>query len=273
MTQTGPLSERVAVVSGGSRGIGRGVAESLLKRGASVMIAARTPDQVATAADELSGLGPVAGIVCDVSDAAAVDDLVQRTVQRFGRLDIAACCAGVYGRSYSVLEYPDKLWDKVIAINLTGSFLLGRAAARAMVKCDTDAGRIVMISSVDAVVAEPNCTPYNASKAAIHGLIRGMAVDLAAYPITCNAVAPGWIATPMTAESLPPAVLAGEAPFELALSGRIGMPSDIGEAVAWLADPASSFVNGSAVMVDGGQTAKSAMPSAWEREQGPQETG
>lgn len=271
MSVSAPLSERVAVVSGGSRGIGRGVAESLLRRGASVMIAARTTDQVAAAADELRSLGMVDGIVCDVSDATAVDELVERTVERFGRLDVAACCAGVYGASYPVLEYPDRLWDRVIAINLTGSFLLARAAARAMVSCETDAGRIVFISSIDAYAAEPCCTPYNASKAAIHGLMRGMAVDLAPHRITCNAVAPGWVATAMTAESLPEAVLAREAPFDLALGGRIGVPGDIGEAVAWLADPASSFVNGSVVLVDGGQLAKAAMPSSWDREPG--ETG
>lgn len=262
------MGERVAIVSGGSRGIGRGVAESLLRRGAGVVIAARTAEEVTTAADELRSLGTVDGIVCDVSDATAVDELVDKTVERFGRLDIAACCAGVYGASYSVLEYPDQLWNEVIAINLTGAFLLGRAAARAMVKCETDAGRIVMISSVDAFVAEPNCTPYNASKAAIHGLIRGMAVDLAPHRITCNAVAPGWVATAMTAQSLPQAVLDREAPFDLALDGRIGVPADIGEAVAWLADPASTYVNGSVVTVDGGQTAKAGMPSSWDREPG-----
>ena len=262
------LNERVAVVSGGSRGIGRGVAQSLLKRGASVMIAARTADQVASAAGELGSLGPVDGVACDISDGAAVDELIERTVKSFGRVDIAACCAGVYGGSYPVLDYPDQVWNEVIRVNLTGSFLLARAAARAMVRCKTDAGRIVMISSVDAFVAEPSCTAYNASKAAIHGLIRGMAVDLAPHRITCNAVAPGWVATALTAQSLPQAVLAREAPFELALDGRIGVPGDIGEAVAWLVDPASTYINGSVVVVDGGQTAKAAMPSSWDREPG-----
>jgi NAD(P)-dependent dehydrogenase (short-subunit alcohol dehydrogenase family) len=262
---SGPLSERVAVVSGGSRGIGRGVAESLLERGASVVIAARTADQVTNAADELRSLGPVEGIVCDVSDAAAVDELVERTVERFGRLDIAACCAGISGTSYPALNYPDELWDRVIAINLTGSFLFAKAAAQAMVKCDTDAGRLVFISSIDAYVAEPHCPAYNASKAAIHGLMRSMARDYARHGITSNAVAPGWISTPMLGEALPPEVLSGEAPFELTPVGRIGVPRDIGEAAAWLADPGSSFVNGTVVLVDGGQLAKAATPATWTR--------
>jgi NAD(P)-dependent dehydrogenase (short-subunit alcohol dehydrogenase family) len=267
-----PLNERVAVVSGGSRGIGRGVAESLLRRGAGVMIAARSKDQVASATQELRALGPVEGMICDVSDTAAVEELIERTVRSFGRLDIAACCAGVNGGSHRVLDYPDHVWNQVIAINLTGSFLLARAAARAMVKCETDAGRIVMISSTDAYVAEPNCTAYNASKAAIHGLVRGLAVDLASYRITCNAVAPGWVATPMTADGLPAAVHSGQEPFELTLGGRVGVPADIGEAVAYLADPTSSFVNGSVILVDGGQLAKAAMPSRWERKLGGQGT-
>jgi NAD(P)-dependent dehydrogenase (short-subunit alcohol dehydrogenase family) len=262
---SGPLSERVAVVSGGSRGIGRGVAESLLRRGASVVIAARTADQVASTVDELGSIGSIEGVVCDVSDVAAVDDLVDSTVKSFGRLDIAACCAGISGTSYPALDYPDELWDRVIAINLTGSFLLAKAAARAMVKCDSDAGRLVFISSIDAYVAEPHCPAYNASKAAIHGLMRSMARDYARHRITSNAVAPGWIATPMLGEALPPEVLSGEAPFELTPVGRIGVPGDIGEAVAWLADPGSSFVNGTVLLVDGGQLAKAATPASWTR--------
>lgn len=260
-----PLTHRVAVVSGGSSGIGRGVAKSLLERGASVMIAARGADRVASTVDELGGLGPIDGIPCDISDAAAVNALVEHTVESFGRLDIAVCAAGISGTSYPALEYPDELWDQVIAINLTGSFLLAKAAAQAMVKCGTDAGRLVFISSIDAYVAEPHCPAYNASKAAIHGLTKSMARDLARHRITSNAVAPGWVATGMTGEALAPEVLAGEAPFEITPVGRIGVPRDIGEAVAWLADPGSSFVSGSVVLVDGAQLAKAATPTNWTR--------
>jgi NAD(P)-dependent dehydrogenase (short-subunit alcohol dehydrogenase family) len=134
-----------------------------------------------------------------------------------------------------------------------------------MVNCKTDAGRLVFISSIDAYVAEPHCPAYNASKAAIHGLMRSMARDYARHHITSNAVAPGWIATPMLGEALPPEVLSGEAPFALTPVGRIGVPRDIGEAAAWLADPGSSFVNGTVVLVDGGQLAKAATPASWTR--------
>jgi NAD(P)-dependent dehydrogenase (short-subunit alcohol dehydrogenase family) len=196
-----------------------------------------------------------------VTAAAQVDALLSSVIEAFGRLDIGVCCQGVYGNAYSVLDYPEEEWDEVVGINLKGSFLLGRAAARAMVDCGTDAGRIVLISSVDALAAEPNCIPYNASKAAVHGLARGMAVDLASHGITCNVIAPGWVATPMTAQSLPKAVLDLEEPFELTVTGRIGVPADIGEAAAWLVDPSSSYVTGSVFVIDGGQTAAAPMPS------------
>jgi NAD(P)-dependent dehydrogenase (short-subunit alcohol dehydrogenase family) len=264
----GPLSGRVAVISGGSRGIGRGVAESLLRRGASVVVCARSEDEVARAVHELGALGPTRGLRCDVTRAADVSELVASAAEAFGRLDIAVCCQGVYGNAYSVLDYPEHEWDEVVAINLKGSFLLGRAAGRAMVECGTDAGRIVLISSVDALTAEPNCIAYNASKAALHGLARGMAVDLAPHGITCNAIAPGWVATPMTAGSLPKAVIDLEEPFELTLTGRIGVPSDIGEAAAWLVDPGSSYVTGSILVIDGGQTAAAPIPSNYKSAEG-----
>src|SRR5581483_1005 len=257
----GPLSGRVAVISGGSRGIGRGVAESLLRRGAAVVICARSEDEVTRASDELCALGPARGLRCDVTRAPEVREAVASAVEAFGRLDIAICCQGIYGNAYSVLDYPEREWDEVVAINLKGSFLLGKAAGRAMVECGTDAGRIVLVSSVDALTAEPNCIAYNASKAAIHGLARGMAVDLAPHGITCNAIAPGWVATAMTAGSLPKAVLERQEPFELTVTGRIGVPADIGEAAAWIVDPGSSYVTGSIFVIDGGQPAAAAMPS------------
>jgi NAD(P)-dependent dehydrogenase (short-subunit alcohol dehydrogenase family) len=257
---TGALSGRVAVVSGGSRGIGRGVAESLLKRGANVMIAARTGPEIERAVDELRDLGSIAGRQCDVTDSAAVDELVARTSSEFGRLDIAVCTAGIFEGRRPLLDYPEDVWDQVIAVNLKGAFLLAQASAREMVRCATDAGRIVLISSVDALASEPNCVGYNASKAALHGLARSIAVDLAAHRITCNVIAPGWVATPMLSSSIPQPVLDREAPFALTLDGRIGWPQDIGEPVAWLAEPSSQYVNGAVIVVDGGQTARAAMP-------------
>ena len=113
--------------------MGRGVAEALLRQGASVVIAARSGEQVAEAKEELARLGPADGMACDVTDAGAVDALCKHTVDTFGRLDIAVCCQGVYGNLHPILDYPEEEWDAVVAINLKGSFLLARAAARAMV--------------------------------------------------------------------------------------------------------------------------------------------
>jgi meso-butanediol dehydrogenase/(S,S)-butanediol dehydrogenase/diacetyl reductase len=130
-----------------------------------------------------------------------------------------------------------------------------------MIECGTDAGRIVLVSSFDALAAEPNSAGYCASKAGVHGLMKSMAIDLAAHRITANAIAPGWVATPMTASSVSPEVFRGEAPFSLTPTGLIGTPDDIGRVAAFFAHPANAYLTGAFLVVDGGQTSQLAMPA------------
>lgn len=256
---TGELDGYVAIVTGGSRGIGQGVARSFLERGAKVSIAARSPAELIDSAKLLSDHGDVAAFPTDVTAKKEVEDLVAKTVETFGRLDILACCHGVYDHTLPFLDFSEEEFDRTVAINLKGSFLCAQASARAMVACKAR-GRIILISSIDALAAEPECPGYTSSKAAIHGLVRSIAIDLAAYGITANAIAPGWVATPMTRDYLDPKVFNQEARFSPAPTGRIGLPSDIGLAASWLAHPLNSFTTGSVVVVDGGQTAQLVMP-------------
>jgi NAD(P)-dependent dehydrogenase (short-subunit alcohol dehydrogenase family) len=250
----GTLAGNVAVVTGGGRGIGVGIAQALLEEGASVVISQRTPDELERAAAELSQFGPVSFKVCDVTKRAQVEALLDYAIETYGRLDVLAANHGMDHRS-KFLELTEEAWDQVIDVNLKGMFLCGQAAAQRMVSSRTK-GRIVLTSSICGPAAEPDCAHYNTSKGGVSALCKAMAVDLAPYGITTNVVSPGWILTQNTEFMVTPAQLAGEEPFPVNPLGRIGRPLDIGRAVAYFADPRNSFVSGVILPVDGAQTAE-----------------
>ena len=239
------------IVTGGARGIGRGIATVLLHHGATVTIATRTREELTEAARELSALGPVTAHSCDVSDSQQVQRLVDETQQRDGPLDGFVCCHGVVAYT-PFLDLTDEQWDWTMSINLRGSFLCGRAAAQAMVQSGRS-GRVVFVSSINGLAAEPHSVDYSASKAGVHLLARGMACDLADHGITVNVVAPGWVRSPMSAPYLDEDVLSGRTRFNPV--GRVGEPEDIGQAVAWLLQDSASYLTGAIIPVDGGQTA------------------
>lgn len=257
MTAGSPLAGKVAIVTGGGRGIGRGIAAGLVERGATTIAVARTATDLEETCAGLRGRGAIEAAPCDVSDRAAVRALVDDVRDRHGAVDILVCSHGVYDAEQPFLEMSDEQWDRTLAINLSGNFAIGQAVGRTMV-ADGTAGRIVFISSINGLAAEPACCDYNASKSGLHGLARSMAFDLAPHGITVNVIAPGWVRSPMSAPYLTEEILSGEKQFNLA--GRVGEPEDIARAVAWLVDPASSFVTGTVVPVDGGQTAMLPMP-------------
>lgn len=252
------LEGRVAVVTGAGRGIGRGVAGTLLAEGARVVVASRTASDLDETVSLLSDSGEVVAHPTDVSDPDSVRSLVDATLARFGALDVLVCSHGVYDADSPFLEITLEQWDGTVAINLRGAFLCGQGAARAMIDGGRG-GRIVNISSINGLGSEPACADYNASKAGLLGLTRSMAIDLASQGITANVIAPGWIRTPMSAPYLTDDVLSGKQTFNPV--GRVGEPQDIGGAVAWLADPATSYVTGATIVIDGGQTAMLPMPT------------
>lgn len=219
-----------------------------------MVISQRTRPELERAAAELTRFGPVAYQVCDVTDRAQVEALFDFTTETFGRLDVLAANHGMDHRS-KFLELDETDWDRVMSVNLKGMFLCGQAAARRMVASRTR-GRIVLTSSICGPAAEADCAHYNASKGGVSALCKAMAVDLAEYGIVTNAVAPGWILSQNTEFMVTPGQLAGTERFPINPIGRIGLPLDIGRAVAWLADPRTTFVSGVIIPVDGAQTAE-----------------
>lgn len=243
------IEGKVAVVTGGAGGIGRGIAQCLLQAGARVVVASRTTADLEETRRLLSPFGDITTKVCDVSDSSAVGALMEHSLARFGALDILACSHGVHHPGHSILDHAAEAWHQTIAVNLTGTFLCGQAAARAMVERGCK-GRIINVSSTAALASVANECAYDASKGGVQALTRAMSLDLAEYGITVNAVAPGFIKTRMIRSPDPEAVGPVVNPL-----GRLGAPEDVGTAVVWLADPQSSYVTGTTLVVDGGQHA------------------
>jgi 3-oxoacyl-[acyl-carrier protein] reductase len=239
------LEGKVAVVTGGSRGIGRSIAEHLAAGGARVAVVARDADRAAGVAGELTGERH-AGYGCDVADAAAVDALVKQVEADLGSLDILVNNAGVTGDNL-LMRLSDAEWDRVLDTNLKGSFHTIRAASRGMMRRRD--GRIINITSVVGITGNKGQANYAASKAGVIGLTKSVAKELASRNILCNALAPGYIETEMTAEL-------GEGVREALLGqialGRLGRGDDIASVVRFLAGPGAAYITGQVIVVDGG---------------------
>lgn len=239
------LTGKVALVTGGSRGIGKSICERFARDGAKVAVVARDGARAAETASGLEGEGH-RGYACDVADSEAVNALVKQIEQDFGSLDILVNNAGVTADNLLV-RIDDEAWDKVINTNLKGAFNLIRAAAKGMMK--RRSGRIINITSVVGLTGNKGQANYSASKAGLIGLTKSVAKELASRSILCNAVAPGFIETEMTAG------LGGDAKDSLMQQialGRLGSGEDIAGAVRFLAGPDASYITGQVLVVDGG---------------------
>jgi len=246
------LDEQVAVVTGGNRGIGLGLAEGLAAAGASVAIWARDTGRNAEACQHLKEFSPGARAVayaCDVSDEDQVGAAMAATLADLGRVDSLFANAGVGGTT-SFVEMSLDEWRRVMAVNLDGAFLSLRAAARHMVERG-EGGALAAVSSVSAIHGAPRMEHYAASKTALLGLVRGLAVELARHRVRCNAVLPGWMDTEMIepGKENPRWV---EATVKRTPVRRWGQPSDLRDIAAYLADPALVFHTGDSIVIDGG---------------------
>jgi 3-oxoacyl-[acyl-carrier protein] reductase len=243
------LSGQVALVTGAARGLGRIIAQSLAAAGAKVACIDINTDSLAeTVAAIRSAGGTAEPIACDVTDGSRVNKVVDEVIGKWGALNILVNNAGIT-RDNLIVRMKDDQWDAVININLRGTFLFTRAAARPMMK--NRQGRIINVASVSGLMGNPGQANYSASKAGVIGLTRTVALELASRNITVNAVAPGFIATEMTA-ALGEEVLQ-EVRKQIPL-GRLGEPQDVADAVLFLASEAASFITGHVLTVDGGLT-------------------
>jgi 3-oxoacyl-[acyl-carrier protein] reductase len=242
------LGGKVAVVTGGSRGIGFAIATWLAEHGATVVVSGRDADRVQTAAKELEAHGaPVLGVAADAAKREDADRLVESARERFGRLDILVNNAGIT-RDGLVIRMKDEDWDRVMEINLRGAFLMTRAAAKAMVRAKSG-GRIINIASTAGAMGNAGQANYSAAKAGLIGLTKATARELAHWGILVNAVAPGLIETDMAA-ALPAEAreaLLGQVPLK-----RIGTPREVAEMVGFLAGDGAAYVTGQVFHVNGG---------------------
>jgi glucose 1-dehydrogenase len=250
----GRVEGKVALVAGAGGGIGGTAAEGLAREGAAVACAdIDAAAAEATAAQIRAAGGRATAIALDVRDRSAVDQAVAGTVRAFGRLDVLLDCAGIsHGGSFLDLDHSE--WERVIAVNLTGMFHLGQAAARQMVR-QGGGGSIINVTSQLAEVARPERAAYIASKGGGRSLTHAMALDLAAHGIRVNAVAPGPTLTGLTRASYADPERRRATIAQIPL-GRLGEPQDLVGAVLFLASDESRWMTGSTVTVDGGYNAQ-----------------
>ncbi len=244
------LINKIALITGGSRGIGRAIVDRFHQQGATVISCGRSPRPEDWHAD-------VDWLTTDVSSTYDVQSLTAFITEKHGRLDVLVNNAGIQIEK-TILESSDEDWDSLMAVNAKSVFLCCRELIPLMVK--NGGGSIINIGSTSGKVADPSMALYNASKSFVHGLTRSIAVDHGSAGIRCNAICPGWILTGMA-----------DAAFELAANpdaakkdalsrhavGRFGKPEDIANTALWLASEQSAFATGQTFTVDGGLTAAS----------------
>ena len=244
------LTGRVAVVTGGNGGIGLGMARGLAAAGARVVVAARNAEKAEAAVAELGAQS--AFIALDVADESSCRAMIDQTEKRFGRLDILVNNAGTSIRkppeSYTVAE-----WHAVLDTNLTGAFLCSQAAHPVMKR--RGGGKIINIGSMFALFGSAYAAPYAASKGALVQLTKSLAAAWAADNIQVNAVLPGWIDTELTRDARRQVAGLHERVLARTPAGRWGVPEDLAGIAVFLASPASDFITGTAIPVDGGFSA------------------
>ena len=250
------MKGKVALVTGASSGIGRATALAFAARGASVALAARRENELATLAAEIEAMGGEATYLrTDVSVAADVERMVSHTIERFGRLDFAVNNAGIEGEFQGIAEFSEDMWDRVLDINLKGTFLCLKYEARSML-AGGYGGAIVNVGSVNSFLGFGGGAAYVASKHAQVGLTTSVSAELAPQGIRVNIVCPGIIDTPMHHRLRE---IVGDDLYESIIQGRVhqkrkGLPEEIAKVIVFLCSDEASYITGTTVTPDGGFT-------------------
>ena len=246
------LHDRVAIVTGGSRGIGQEMAEGFAEAGASLMLCARRQEWLTPTVDEMRAKGfRVEGMLCDVAKAADVQAVVDKTVATFGKVDILLNNAGVTWAAEPE-DLPLDKWQKVVDINLTGAFLFAQAAGREMLK--RQRGRIINVASIAGLhssVHGPHFAPYAATKAGLMGLTRELAASWGRQGIRVNAIAPGYFHSRLADAAIEMSEPAIKATSPIP---RVGAAGELKGVAVFLAADASNYITGQTIIVDGGRT-------------------
>jgi 3-oxoacyl-[acyl-carrier protein] reductase len=240
------LTDRIAIVTGASRGIGRAVALRLARAGAVVVAGAREDHAIGTAAEIEAAGGRAEALALDVTDPASIEAMVKRTLERHGRVDVLVSNAGIT-RDQLLMRMKREDWDAVLATNLTAAFACSQAVLRPMIR--QRSGRIVAIGSVVGQAGNAGQSNYAASKAGLIGFAKSLAREVASRNITVNVVAPGLIDTDMTRAISASAHQDWSAQIPL---GRLGTPDDVAAAVCFLASEEASYITGHVLAVNGG---------------------
>lgn len=259
ITEIYGLTGKAAIVTGGAMGIGEAIALRLAEAGASVMIADISLEAANKTVDKIkSSDGKAAAIYADASSVDDASKAVQATVDAFGRLDILVNNAGIYPFT-PALQMNESIWDKVLGINLKGTFFFAQAAAQQMTQAG-HGGKIVNIASIDGLHPTGNLAHYDASKGGVVMLTKALALEFGPHKINVNAIAPGGIQTPGGQAQSAAILQSIEMPVEELTKAfmariplrRMGEPDDIAKVVLFLASPASDYMTGSLIVVDGG---------------------
>jgi len=246
------LNDRVAVITGGAGGIGQCIALGLAQQGCRVVVVDKNINGLSVLQQAVEATGStLMSLEVDVTDSARVDRMADSVVAALGRIDILVNCAGVNNR-LPVVDLPEDEWDKIVDINLKGTFLCCKSVVKVMLR--QQAGKIINIGSVSSVLGHPNHSAYAASKGGVYLLTKVLAMETARSGINVNCIGPAYIETPLTRDYLSK----GDNYNKIAATipmGRLGRPEDILGAVVYLASPASDFVTGTLLLVDGGRCA------------------
>ena len=252
------LNNKIALVTGGGRGIGEACAVALAASGADVVVCSRSSAEINVVAEKIRGMGRMAlAVVCDVTDAGQVRRMAEEVESQFGAVEVLVNNAGL-GRSHRFVDHPDELWDQLLAVNLTSVYRVTRAFVPRMIGMRM--GRVINIASVMSKIGGKYVAAYAAAKHGVLGLTRSLAVELVSYNITVNAVCPGYVDTPMTDGNVANIVAkTGMAETEarktlerLSPQNRLIEPDEVASVVVMLAGDLAQGINGQAINIDGG---------------------